>query len=1536
MTSDVTGTYYSYRLDERGIQLFNRDGSPQLATAAVAAEIDSRWADRRGQTISRIQGLGEVTLFYGYHEGVQDGGLTPSNSVVISAGMDGAAIAAAIEQDIVGFDPGDVTVTGSGLAEDPWQITLSSAPTDPSGRYLQFGYAFTSQAYLGNLALRDDARIAQYFYRYDLDEGGEYLFQQDGSPRLTPIVNPAELDQVAAANGVQRFWLADGIERVNLFYGYSETELAHGRTPDNSVAIHSGMTAENLEAALESLPDVVRVMVLGAGTAADPWEVIIQEATSDSNGDYLQFASHYDVQEFVGRLTPREDTRVFERHYRLTDPAAEFLFENDGSPDVVTQSDTVAAVANNSVQLLARSGLDSAGLLWYGDSAITVTADTTSEELETRLKSLSEISNVRITGAGTQADPWQFRFLATKTATLSGSVSVGDVWELQVERDGLAEFSISYEVTDADTQIADVVRGLAEAARNVAAPAAAAYLFTAEDDSLVIERTDGGLFDLHNVPVVPAGGSIAETEKLNVLDPGTNAYRVLQLVGGATAQAADQVTTRTVRQATEAAALANDRQVVQFPVNALQATFYYDNDSVEVQLDGKSETLRTALQSLDGINEVAVLPGATPADPWTIVLLDAAVNGNGYLPLQYATTVQVGPNQLASSNSSENLTQSIGIPAGSDALVWYGTDAVSVSNTMDVADVALELAKLSGLRDSNVAVTGVGSVANPWLISLSPKDGGAASYDRFVFNLKQPVAAPVMQEGEVLTPPRRMQELPFSAESLALWYGDQSVDTTFSSAAEVESALKSLVAVNDVRVIAIAGGWRIQFIDAALDADGGFATLRTEIYQWDDPNDQLGPLNLHEPGTSAKRLSLVASVADHALRLEDWQDHARFEYGEDSVELTSEMELAQVTSALESMASVVDVWVAGQGTVEEPWHVVWRDANRDPNGAPLTPARVVQAQRMARSLDVVQNENPRTQWIPATSVKANTEFFYGGASVTLNAGDIDGADPAHQAQLLQAKLRLINDLNTVVVTFESGPSKYRLAFPAVPQEITFTPSGGLQTASTRLGDELQSQWIPALAIAENTQIQYDGQQLTLQLVDLDLNDTDQQAVLLQNKLRTSPSLAGVVVEYDAETLSYQISFPTVPDTLLYNDGQAASEAEVAIEVRGSLTLPVGLTSVALQFDNSSVLVDLTQDTVAPLGVLDAADLLDALSGFTYLPGSVVLVDGNGTLNEPWTITIEGYDELQPVVVSYVEGYFAALALGQGSSFQTIERQDEAGSWSIETSGGDFAVFSLDGDTGGEVYLRPYQTVERESPRLVEKPVWADLNGDGQVEMTGETDWFEDPTWVNDHRSDSVVIGGSALADYFLIGHEVLNADTPLEEKQTDTVQVSQYRADANGQPLTSDSVIFTIRGIDLQGEATGNASYDRLTINGNAGNDQLIAGFLPNSTEITDEQIITARAVDFLRLEGGEGHDRLVGTPYADVLDGGAGDDVVTGSAGVDTFVDTGGTDTLIESRDLNFSLSTVISLDAQQQPVSNDYLDVTGNATLDKRRGAD
>jgi hypothetical protein len=312
-------------------------------------------------------------------------------------------------------------------------------------------------------AFGNDPSVLQsaYFYRYDLAEGGQYLFNEDGSPRLQEVVTGAEIDEAEDNNSLQSVWLAEGLHRVNLFYGYDESAPQKGRTAENSVEVHAGMSEMEMESALESIGAVTDVAVTGSGTQADPWKIQFLVATTGSDNHYKRLAHHYDVEAYVGKLASRDDTRVFQRFYRLTDPEAEYLFNNDGSPDLISKSEAAAAVEHNQVQLVALNSWEDSAILWYGDEGIAVERGITAAELEQRLQWMSGVADVAVTGSGTEADPWQLFFSAEATAKLSGDVVTDDIWKLVIDQGLATEVSVAYQVQSTDSSPADVAAGLA-------------------------------------------------------------------------------------------------------------------------------------------------------------------------------------------------------------------------------------------------------------------------------------------------------------------------------------------------------------------------------------------------------------------------------------------------------------------------------------------------------------------------------------------------------------------------------------------------------------------------------------------------------------------------------------------------------------------------------------------------------------------------------------------------------------------------------------------------------------------------------------------------------------------------------------------------------------------------------------------------------------------------------------------------------------------------------------------------------------------
>ncbi|MFP6668307.1 MAG: hypothetical protein VB876_13390, partial [Pirellulales bacterium] len=356
-------------------------------------------------------------------------------------------------------------------------------------------------------------------------------------------------------------------------------------------------------------------------------------------------------------------------------------------------------------------------------------------------------------------------------------------------------------------------------------------------------------------------------------------------------------------------------------------------------------------------------------------------------------------------------------------------------------------------------------------------------------------------------------------------------------------------------------------------------------------------------------------------------------------------------------------------------------------------------------------------------------------------------------------------------------------------------------------------------------------------------------------------------------------------------------------------------------------------------------------------------------------------------------------------------------YAIDRTQSNYAVFpAASANNASDFYISPFMAVDQLGPRVVEKPVWADLDGDGTVEQTDRTDFFEDPTWVTDKNVDQVTINGSAQDDYFTIGHEVLNVDTEAEETKTDTIKVTHQRligglpapvvdevqrvdlrgatggtfglalsdaasgimvnaadiavqgndfdtaeaiktalnasgritvgveasspgifdvtifrpaatnvaqmtissslsgetgppqisTQADGLRTEVPTVLVILRGLDRD-DPVQNIDRDEVTVDASGGSDRLIAGFIPNSTEIRVNQILRAPAADLLELKGGPGDDYLVGSRFADIISSGVGNDTVTGNEGIDQFNDASAsseTDTLMEARDLDVTLS--------------------------------
>ena len=565
------------------------------------------------------------------------------------------------------------------------------------------------------------------------------------------------------------------------------------------------------------------------------------------------------------------------------------------------------------------------------------------------------------------------------------------------------------------------------------------------------------------------------------------------------------------------------------------------------------------------------------------------------------------------------------------------------------------------------------------------------------------------------------------------------------------------------------------------------------------------------------------------------------------------------------------------------------------------------------------------QWLPALSIHAGTVIAYGSTTLpALVAADI-GLSTADQAAKLQAKLRAVAGLGLVTVTYDTEREAYQVSFDESARGaflLRFDDGQGDTPAATEAaavllyrgttgffevgaGNNLSHQWLDEALVRAGTVLHYGAASVTLFDTDITPGDRAAQAAKLQQALNSGLGL-NVTVTFDAQIGSYHVSSPTAPTSVLsYTATTGYKGAAVEVETGATLALPTGIESATFRgAAGSPAVVHFTSAATirSELAALMAAGGLDNIE-----------VTGTGAADDPWLITLLAYDVSSPIRVEYKLNA-AMMAANPVGTYQVIKRLNpDSGQFELERAGGrDLVYSSAENVSGSDFYITAYRTVENEGPRMLEKDVWADLDGDGRVEKTGKKDWFEDPLWETDGRVDSVSISGSSADDYFLIGHEVLNRDGPPDQQvmHTDTVQVAHQRLGQNGL------VTITLRGIDL---ATAAHDHDTISIDAGAGNDRLIAGLIPNSTEIRANRVIAFRAADELELIGGEGDDWIVGTRFADLIVSGAGNDTVTGNAGVDSFIDGAGFNTLIEQRDLNFSLAgTSLTIAGQQESLEH------------------
>ena len=260
---------------------------------------------------------------------------------------------------------------------------------------------------------------------------------------------------------------------------------------------------------------------------------------------------------------------------------------------------------------------------------------------------------------------------------------------------------------------------------------------------------------------------------------------------------------------------------------------------------------------------------------------------------------------------------------------------------------------------------------------------------------------------------------------------------------------------------------------------------------------------------------------------------------------------------------------------------------------------------------------------------------------------------------------------------------------------------------------------------------------------------------------------------------------------------------------------------------------------------EGSDTIDGGTGadliFRTLAASGILtVNGTGTED---TVFVTGSARADTARLSK-----GSVVIRNGDNTRGVDIRGGTGTVQVQLLGGSDTVI-VDDISG--------QGVNRliiEDDLAVEGPGFRDAPADRPGSREGTTD----------NNADTVIINGTAGVDTFTL--------------LQDTVDASDIKVDVkwNGSNTAIAIVLNDFR----------RAAGDRLIINAGASGDTIDAKGLTQNTVA-------------LELNGDDGSDTIVGSPFDDRIDGGSDNDTITGGEGFDTFLDSGTNDTgdtLIES----------------------------------------
>ncbi|MCA9035164.1 MAG: hypothetical protein KDA91_08545, partial [Planctomycetaceae bacterium] len=1157
-----------------------------------------------------------------------------------------------------------------------WQVERDS---DGNQQVFPANYGATDENPGGIVASTNNLREGQYFYRYDIAEGGSYRFNDDGSPILFSIVEPAVVS--GTANETQQIGLGDGLDRVIVYYGYSDATSAidNGYIPDsivdnalergNGVELHAGMTVAEVESALEGLDAIADVTVTGAGTLADPWQITLISATQNpSDSRFKILAQRYQVQQFVGTLLQRDDLRTSQRFYRLADEDGIFLFSDDGNPatadePVLVEKFTAASLIEaNAVQFVAFESWqltsDSDAILWYGNEGVVVKSTDTAETLELRLESLlTGIVDVRVLGAGTTSDPFSIEFL---DATKSG----GKYLTLSVTTGG-GQLSVAEKVTRTST-----TSSVASSVHNLRQTLAIPY--NASKVTLTWNNLTTASVDMKNgaAAIESALESLTGITAASVLAPENGGDPWIIVLGNATLDANGDAylvsvnVTHTLSDVQEATAGGlNTTQTIDFG-GATNGVITYGNRSIAVDSSMDSAAIQALFEQFESQLDGGTVSITGAFGNWTVAF-DSIQIGQEFEVLLFTTESALTEPQVITSNEAPvtGMQQNLQRAETAAITVFYGNDGVDISSaTITPEAIKAALERLSTV--SRVEVSGAGTVGSPWLITIvdAERDENGAyrtlraeTFHRLVaasdvvVQLTQGTGASGAYSysrtsaiAAIATQSIQLQEW---QSYVTVHYGASTADITAGmSAAEVESALESMSGIRDVWV---SGTGSVSTTpDLTHQSIGAQAVVVGLVLRYGTASVTLAAADIDaDPATQAALLTTAirtgtsqeTDLTNVVVSYDEDQDQYKFTF----TGITNPKVLSTVDGLLSIDAT------PGEIATFEPYNIVILDADTDEYGNHLLMETSVAVQKMSRPLSESQTSSNDVQTIPASAIAANTVITYGAGYFSLTSAEATAAK-ATVATTIQSKLRALEaSLLYVTVSYNQTADQFVVTFPAL-HAISYQPAAGSVTNAIP-GDlvGLSSQAIPQAGIAAGTVLNYNGGSVTLAAGDIPtVPDTDGEgndigtvedaiATRLQLKLRTVAGMEAVNVLYaagvEAGQGAYLVSF-AMPLSVLY---RSASDAGSTLATPrtvnlASITLPLAIRNATFSMGETTRVVSLQGDAATVLSNLQ--------NGLTGLNGTVTVV-GSGVEGDQWSIQFTEYDPATPITVEYDFGTF---------------------------------------------------------------------------------------------------------------------------------------------------------------------------------------------------------------------------------------------------------------------------------------------------------